>query len=104
MDYAEMSPSDQARVKNFVERVSVELALPSAKEMLAWNAEDPLASVHYYTANMRVLLLFAFEIRMCFRCPYCNQDLYDVAAATFITWTSITTPIRFIFFVETMPG
>ena len=64
MDYAEMSPLEQERVKNLVERVSVELALPSAKERLAWNAEDPLASVHYYMVNMRVLIPLVFGIRM----------------------------------------
>ena len=80
-DYAGMSPAEQEKVRNLVERVRVELAIPSAKDRLAWNAEDPLASVHYYMVNMRVLVPLAFGIRMCFRCPNCNIDLYDGAAA-----------------------
>ena len=46
VEYAEMSPEEKQRAEKSVERASVELALPSAKERLAWNAEDPLASVH----------------------------------------------------------
>ena len=81
MDYSEMTAREREKAKNLVERVSIELALPAAKERLAWNAEDPLASVHYYLINMRVQLLLVFGVRTCCRCPNCNKDLYDGVAA-----------------------
>ena len=60
----------------------MELALPSSSQRLAWNAEDPLASVHNYLIEMRVLVPLAFGIKMCFNCPHCNFDDADLDTTT----------------------
>ena len=75
-EYNDMSDSEKEQAKSAVERISVELQLPTGKPRLAWVAEDPLASVHHYLTHMRVLLHLAFGVRMCFACPHCNSDTY----------------------------
>ena len=86
-----MTPEQKKRAKELVERISVELALPSSTQRLAWNAEDPLAPAHNYLINMRVLVPLAFGIRLCFRCPHCSIDPYDGAAAYLYGTTTIDT-------------
>ena len=54
--------------------VSMEIPLPPLGIRQAWNAQDPLASVHHYLVFMYVVLPALFGLRMCFNCPDCNAD------------------------------
>ena len=47
---------------------------PSLRTRQAFNAQDPLSSVHHYLFCIRVLLPATFGVRMCFNCPHCNRD------------------------------
>ena len=73
-----------------MERVFLELGLPTLFEKQAWNAEDPLASVHHYLVNMRVYLPLLFGIRMCFHCPFCNEEEYDGVAKDLLSAHNVT--------------
>ena len=54
--------------------VALEIPMPAILERQAWNAQDPLASVHHYLVFMYVVLPALFGIRMCFQCPDCGAD------------------------------
>ena len=56
-EYANLSFAEQEIARKKVERVFVELQMPSLSAKQAWNAEDPLAFVHNYLVNMRVQCL-----------------------------------------------
>ena len=58
--------------------------MPNLSDKQAWNAEDPLASVHHYLHNMRVYLPLLYGIRMCYQCPFCNEEEYDGVAAAIL--------------------
>ena len=51
-----------------------EVELPEVLIRQAWNAQDPLASVHYYSVVMRIVVPAAFGLRMCLHCPDCNME------------------------------
>ena len=55
----------------------LEIPLPSLLQRQAWNAQDPLASVHHYDIIMYVVVAATFGVRMCLRCPHCNYDGTD---------------------------
>ena len=78
-EYCEMSSQEQRNMKKKVEHATVSLGIPSFKDRQAWNAQDPLASVHHYLVHMKVFVPLAFGIRMCFQCPHCNWDRYEDA-------------------------
>ena len=59
------------------EQASVEVPMPNLLERQAWNAQDPLASIHHYDIVMYILLAATFGVRMCLRCPHCNIDSTD---------------------------
>ena len=59
------------------EEASLELPMPPLQVRQAWNAEDPLASVHHFLFVMYVLIPAAFGVRMCLQCPDCNGDCTD---------------------------
>jgi len=62
-EYADMSRTEQERTRQTVERLFLELEMPNLSEKQAWNAEDPLASVHNYLVNMRVNLPLLYGVR-----------------------------------------
>ena len=63
-EYADMSKAEQEKARQTVDRVFLELQMPSLVEKQAWNAEDPLASVHHYLVNMRVYLPLLYGLRI----------------------------------------
>ena len=83
-EYADMSFAEQEKSRQNVERIFLELQMPSLTAKQAWNAEDPLASVHNYLVNMKVHLPLLYGIRMCFHCPACNVDEYDDTASAIL--------------------
>jgi hypothetical protein len=56
------------------EQVIKEISLPALSVRQAWNAQDPLASVHHYLVFMYVVMPALFGLRMCLNCPDCNVD------------------------------
>ena len=62
-EYADMSRSEKEEARERVERKFLELEMPNVSEKQAWNAEDPLASVHNYLVNMRVNLPLLYGLR-----------------------------------------
>ena len=83
-EYANMSSAEREKARKTVERVFMELQMPSLNAKQAWNAEDPLASVHHYLVSMKVYLPLLYGIRMCFHCPSCNVDEYDDVASAIL--------------------
>ena len=69
-EYADMSTLQQEEARERVERKFVELEMPNVSEKQAWNAEDPLASVHNYLVNMRVNLPLLYGLRALPTCYY----------------------------------
>ena len=71
-----------------------EVEMPEVLIRQAWNAQDPLASVHYYSVLMRIVVPAAFGVRMCLHCPDCNLEDTDQKKETCIpaltTWDKIT--------------
>ena len=61
------------------EQAAAEIPLPDLQQCQAWNAQDPLASIHHYDIMMYVVLASAFGIRMCFNCPWCNGDFTNLS-------------------------
>ena len=59
------------------EKVQFELPLPALSIRQAYNAEDPLSSVHNYLYCTKVVLPAALGMRMCMNCPHCNCDEND---------------------------
>ena len=59
------------------QQASLEIPLPDLLERQAWNAQDPLASIHHYDVVLYVLLAATFGVRMCLNCPRCNFDGTD---------------------------
>ena len=55
-------------------QVSFKLDLPPLLARQAWNAQDPLASIHHYLVVMQIVIPAAFGVRMCLQCPHCNMD------------------------------
>ena len=56
------------------EQVIKEISLPELSVRQAWNAQDPLSSVHHYLVFMYVVMPALFGLRMCLNCPDCNGD------------------------------
>ena len=56
---------------------AAEKRLPNLTDRQAWNAQDPLASVHHYDVMMYVVLASAYGIRMRFNFFWCNTDSTD---------------------------
>ena len=61
--HADMSWTEREKARETVERIFLELEMPNLSEKQAWNAEDPLASVHNYLVNMRVNLPLLYGVR-----------------------------------------
>ena len=62
-EYADMSWSEREKARERIERIFLDLEMPTVSEKQAWNAEDPLASVHNYLVNMRVNLPLLYGVR-----------------------------------------
>ena len=63
-EYADMPKAKQEEARQTVERIFLDLQMPNLSEKQAWNAEDPLASVHHYLVNMKVYLPLLYGLRM----------------------------------------
>jgi len=75
-EYDDLTPEEKLQARKKVDRVFLDLQMPSLEEKQAWNSEDPLSSVHHYLVNMKVYLPLLFGIRMCLHCPLCNEEEY----------------------------
>ena len=51
-EYSEMDAEEKRRHQDLVEHAAIEFNIPSLQERQAWNAQDMLASVHYYLIHM----------------------------------------------------
>ena len=69
-EYDDLSAAERKRARRSVERAFLQLDMPTLTDKQAWNAEDPLASVHHYLFNMRVHQPLLYGIRMCLQCPF----------------------------------
>ena len=64
-------------VDSMGQQATAEIQMPPLLNRQAWNAQDPLASVHHYQVIMYVVIPACFGVRMCLNCPRCNVDATD---------------------------